>query len=452
MKSVITCDMEGRVLTMNDDAEKVFGYKKSEIIGKKRVSIFSPGEIVLQNVGEWLSKANKFGEFVTKTYFLKKDGTKVNARIRISPTFANGKSNPQTGYCGITIPIKEEVFVKINFLTKIIKFLAVTRMPFTSASLFPVLCVGSYYSALGNNLFSISSFILCIFGILLLHLGANVYNDYFDVKDGTDEANTEYFNSGGLPNLLKKFSAQISGGSRAIELGLINLNQTKILANLFIFCSFIFGLFIFYNSYLITGSFNNVIGALSIGFIGLLLGYFYTARPIRLSSRNGLGELSIFLAFGPLLTLGTAFAISSESIYLYSDAFYHFLFFGFPMGLLTTNILFINQFPDAESDAKTGKNNLVVSLGKENSRWLYLIFLSLAFISSFFMLNIFDNNIINFRSDIFIMGLLILYGFGLYINYRLFYDYKSRELIRSNVNTIVLQSVFCIFYIILFYL
>ena len=184
----------------------------------------------------------------------------------------------------------------------------------------------------------------------------------------------------------------------------------------------------------------------------MLLGYFYTARPIRLSSRNGLGELSIFLALGPLLTLGTAFAISSESIYLYSDAVYHFLFFGIPMGLLTTNILFINQFPDAESDAKTGKNNLVVSLGKENSRWLYLIFLSLAFISSFFMLNIFDNNIINFRSDVFIMGLLILYGFGLYINYRLFYDYKSRELIRSNVNTIVLQSVFCIFYIILFYL
>ena len=368
---------------MNDDAEKVFGYKKSEIIGKKRVSIFSPGEIVLQNVGEWLSKANKFGEFVTKTYFLKKDGTKVNARIRISPTFANGKSNPQTGYCGITILLKKK-FLEINFLTKIIKFLAVTRMPFTSASLFPVLCVGSYYSALGNNLFSISSFILCIFGILLLHLGANVYNDYFDVKDGTDEVNTEYFNSGGLPNLLKKFSAQISGGSRAIELGLINLNQTKILANLFIFCSFIFGLFIFYNSYLITGSFNNVIGALSIGFIGLLLGYFYTARPIRLSSRNGLGELSIFLAFGPLFnSWDCILQLSNESIYLYSDSFYHFLLFGFPMGLLTTNILFINQFPDAESDAKTGKNNLVVSLGKENSRWLYLIFLSLAFISSF---------------------------------------------------------------------
>ena len=36
MKSVITCDMEGRILTMNDDAEKIFGYKKRELIGKKR--------------------------------------------------------------------------------------------------------------------------------------------------------------------------------------------------------------------------------------------------------------------------------------------------------------------------------------------------------------------------------------------------------------------------------
>ena len=50
MKSVITCDMEGRVLTMNNGAEQIFGYKKQEIIGKKRVSIFSPGEIVIQNV------------------------------------------------------------------------------------------------------------------------------------------------------------------------------------------------------------------------------------------------------------------------------------------------------------------------------------------------------------------------------------------------------------------
>ena len=35
MKSSITCDMEGRILTMNDAAETIFGYKKEELINKE---------------------------------------------------------------------------------------------------------------------------------------------------------------------------------------------------------------------------------------------------------------------------------------------------------------------------------------------------------------------------------------------------------------------------------
>ena len=56
MKSVIICDMEGIIENLNKDAEKLFGYTNSELIGKKRVSIFSEGEIVLQNVLIWLKK------------------------------------------------------------------------------------------------------------------------------------------------------------------------------------------------------------------------------------------------------------------------------------------------------------------------------------------------------------------------------------------------------------
>jgi PAS domain S-box-containing protein len=223
MKSVITCDMEGRVLTMNSGAESIFGYNKSEIIGKKRVSIFSPGEIVIQNVGNWLATADKFGEYVGQTYFIKKDGTKINAKIRITPTFSDGKSSAQTGYCGVTEPIDKNIDVPINISTKIIKGIAITRVPFTSVSILPILTVSSYYAGIGDGLFSVFNLILAVIGVLLLHLSSNVYNDYFDVKDGTDEANNEYFQPGG---------ASISGGSRAIELGIITLQKTKNIARI----------------------------------------------------------------------------------------------------------------------------------------------------------------------------------------------------------------------------
>ena len=122
---------------------------------------------------------------------------------------------------------------------------------------------------------------------------------------------------------------------------------------------------ILYMSFLNTGSTSNAFYSAIIALIGVLVGYFYTAKPIRLSSRYGLGELSIFLSFGPLLTLGTGFAIANETILLYSNEFYNLLILGVPIGLLTTNILFINQYPDQASDKKSGKNHLVVLLGKK---------------------------------------------------------------------------------------
>ena len=50
IKSIITCDLDGKVETFSDGAEKLFGYSKDEVIGKMRVSDFSPGEVVLGHV------------------------------------------------------------------------------------------------------------------------------------------------------------------------------------------------------------------------------------------------------------------------------------------------------------------------------------------------------------------------------------------------------------------
>ncbi len=418
MKSTITCDMEGVIETMNDDAEKIFGYKKDELIGKKRVSIFSPGEIVLQNVANWLDTAVKEGEYVGETYFTHKDGSKINAKIRITPTFKNGKNNPQTGYCGVTEVIEKEIEVPINFSTKLIKGLAITRMPFTSASLLPVFVIGAYFAGIGDGLFHIPLFILTIIGILIAHLGINVFNDYFDVKDGTDEANAEYFQ-------------QVSGGSRAIELGLITLKGTRKLGGQLILAACLIGGMISNNVH--PANLNAII---AIIVAGVFLGYFYTARPLRLVARRGLGEMAIFLAFGPLLTLGVGYAIF-DGDFGASEHFVNCLLLGIPLGLLTTNILLINEFPDMKSDAQTGKNHLVVTFGKKTSRWIYLIFLLLAVGSSYYMYQEISNPYL-------LIPTVFCLIFGLYIFKHILEHYELRTLVDANWKTIGLQAIYAI--------
>ena len=82
-------------------------------------------------------------------------------------------------------------------------------MPFTSASLLPILLVASYFYSMNEKNFSILNLIMCSVGVLFAHLSTNMFNDYFDNIDGTDIGNYNYFQ-------------QLSGGSRAIELGLIS--------------------------------------------------------------------------------------------------------------------------------------------------------------------------------------------------------------------------------------
>ena len=418
-KSTITCDMEGRILTMNDGAEQVFGYPKEELIGKKRVSIFSPGEIVLQNVEGWLDEAVKKGEYIGKTYFIKKNKEKFNAKIRITPTFANGKDKAQTGYCGVTEVIEENVDVPINFSTKLIKGLAITRMPFTSASILPILAVGAYFAGVGDGLFNILNFVLCIFGVLIAHLSVNVLNDYFDYKDGTDEENNDYFQ-------------QVSGGSRAIELGLITLAGTKRLGIILTIVALLIGGVILFST-----NPANVDAVLMITLIGLFLGYFYTAPPIRLVARRGLGELTIFLTFGPLITLGTAFAIFNGDLSMAQEHLMNCLYIGIPMGLLTTNILLINEFPDMKSDTKTNKNHLVVTFGKKVSRWIYLLILGLTAYTTIMLAD-------SVGSEKLLIPLAILVLYGGYVFSILFKKYESRELVAANWGTITLQALFSI--------
>ena len=54
----------------------------------------------------------------------------------------------------------------------------------------------------------------------------------------------------------------------------------------------------------------------------------------------------------------------------------------------------------------------------------------------------------NFNSNVFLVGNAVLYLFGLSIFMKLLKNYQKRELVNANIQTIILQTLFCVFYII----
>ena len=128
-----------------------------------------------------------------------------------------------------------------------------------------------------------------------------------------------------------------------------------------------------------------------------------------------------------------------------SEGYNHFLnliLLGIPLGLLTTNILLINEFPDMKSDAKTGKNHLVVTFGKKASRWIYFVILLLAVGSSAYLFFELDKQLLS-NSYILIPTAFCLL-FGLYIFNHILKNYEKRTLASANWKTIGLQAIYSI--------
>lgn len=405
VKSVITCDLEGRIETYNKGAEQIFGYRAEEVIGKKRVSLFSPGQVVLEHVPNWLKIAREQGKFESDTVFLRRDGTPIPARVRITPTFREGK---QIGYCGVTEVLENvdpaQVAPHISLMTRIFAWLVITRAPFLTAIIVPILVGAAWvaYTTQGQP-FPALPFWLTLFAGIAMHIAANTFNDYFDWKAGTDKVNNNYF----LP---------YSGGSRSIELGLISEGALFRVAFVSLLISAALGIALTF----ISGPL-----VLLFGLVGAFSSYFYTAPPLRLAARRGLGELAVGLNFGPLATAGTVYALTGQV----SPA--DFLI-GVPIGLLTTAILWINQFPDEQADRQTGKINLVVALGVQRARWGYLLLLAGAFGLLLYWL----------ITGLFPMGMLLAYvslPLAVYAGRIAWREYNQRSLVRANSATIQLH-------------
>lgn len=354
LKSVITCDLEGRIETFNDGAERIFGYRREEVIGRKRVSIFSPGLIVLEHVPVWLKTASEQGEYSGQTVFVRRDGSRFAADVRITPTFRGGQ---QIGFCGVTTPREdipvEQAMPPISFKTRLMRWLVIMRAPFLTATLVPVL-IGAAWAAFSGRAepFPWGLLVLALIGGAALQAAANMFNDYFDWRSGTDPANNEYFQP-------------FTGGSRSIELGLIGEKGLLRAASAALLLAVLIGA----GLALLAGRPLLVLFGLFAAFSVI----FYTAPPLRLAARRGLGELVVGLNFGPLMAAGTIYTLTGQLVW--QD-----FFVGLPVGLLIAAVLWINQFPDYDADRATGKINLVVALGKRAARWGYLALVAGAFV------------------------------------------------------------------------
>lgn len=121
---------------------------------------------------------------------------------------------------------------------------------------------------------------------------------------------------------------------------------------------------------LLTGS----IFILTLGLIGLLGGFFYTAPPIRLGYRS-IGEPAIAFLFGILPVYGSyyiqtqAFDIIPYTVWLTP------LLPAVIVGILIFLVILINEFPDVAADAAVNKRTLVVRFGISTSVWIYRIML-----------------------------------------------------------------------------
>jgi 1,4-dihydroxy-2-naphthoate octaprenyltransferase len=110
-----------------------------------------------------------------------------------------------------------------------------------------------------------------------------------------------------------------------------------------------------------------------IGFylIIILLSWSYSTKPLQFSYR-GLGEIIIFLLFGPALVMGGYFIQTG----IFPDVKSFIL--SLPLGLLTTAILFANEVPDFNEDRQVGKLNWVSLAGLYNAFRLYYLLVIMA--------------------------------------------------------------------------
>ncbi|HTZ11486.1 MAG TPA: prenyltransferase [Candidatus Margulisiibacteriota bacterium] len=220
------------------------------------------------------------------------------------------------------------------------------RLPFISASILPFI----FGSLLSRPDFNFLLFLLGLIAVIATHLSANLINDYADSKSGADWQDMNFY--------------KFFGGSKLIQKGIFP-------EKFYFRAALSFALIAV--SYVIALAF--ILRSLFVIVIYLCIIFFswsYSQKPLQFSYRR-LGEIFIFLLFGPALVMGGYFI--QTGIFPSREGF----FLSLPFGLLTTAILFANEVPDYSDDVKSGKFTWVSIVKPEHAFLPYSLLTGLAF-------------------------------------------------------------------------
>ena len=228
--------------------------------------------------------------------------------------------------------------------------LRATRLPFLSATFVPVL-LGILIAA-ADGAFDLTAAVLTVVGAAAVHLGLNVANDVFDTLSGADEVNVN--------------PTKYSGGSRVIQYGLVSLGRMALISIAFYAIGAAIGLVLLAT--------RGSTALLWIGLLGIAISVFYTAPPFRLVYR-GLGEIAVFLGFGPLMLLG-AYVVQTRGEISPGAALA-----SIPIGILVALILYVNEIPDRRADAAAGKLTLPTRWSADTVLRVYAVATGAAFVS-----------------------------------------------------------------------
>jgi 1,4-dihydroxy-2-naphthoate octaprenyltransferase len=194
-----------------------------------------------------------------------------------------------------------------------------------TATVSPLL-VGTAIAA-HEGTFHLMTFLVTFFSCLFLQIGTNYFNEYFDYRYGLDHA-------GSLGAMTVIFRNEMTA-NQVLGGGIISFSIATLLGIVLIF----------------------LVGPVIIlfGLSGMLIAYFYSAKPFKLASR-GLGDVLVYSAMGFLMTWGSYYVqIQHWSWSAFAASM--------PVGFLVTAILNMNNVRDYQDDLAVNKKTLPVRFG-----------------------------------------------------------------------------------------